>query len=104
MLKLLGQGIFVHQYSFTHATPKANLFLEKWNLSSIFLVPPQISEGKQKAVQAWKPTAEEERVIIPNQVKVATPSTKIIFEPEMLSEPQQYRVELTSVMYINKNH
>lgn len=72
VLKLLGQGIFVHQYSFTHATPKANLFLEKWNLSSIFLVPPQISEGKQKAVQAWKPTAEEERVIIQNQVKVAT--------------------------------
>jgi len=104
VLKLLCQGIFVQLYTFTNATPKTGKFLSKWNLASIFSVAAGNPGRGKNAKHAWKPGPELEATIIQNQVRVATPSTQVIFEPHMQTEPMQFLVEIAAVMYINKNH
>lgn len=104
VVKLLCQGVFVQQYTLINATPKVDKFLNKWNLASIFSVASGNPGRGKNAKQAWKPDAELEATIIQTQVKVATSSTQIIFEPHMQSEPAQFLVEITGVMFINKHH
>jgi len=102
VVKVIVQGIFVQRYTLTNATPTATRFLKKWNLDSIFSTTVT-SHGKT-LVQSWKLSPEDEAKIIQEQVKIATPSTQIVFEPTMQTEPVQFLVEITVVMYINKQH
>lgn len=99
VMKLLCQGIYVQQYSITNATPKTTRFLSKWNLDSLFTIAARLNKD-----EPWRPTAEEEEAIIQNQIKVFTPSTKIVFDSEVQQELTQYLLEVTRVIYINKDH